>query len=209
MAGLGYMEISENNESTKSIAVWELYHMLLRERHWAFIHLATTAFGYFAARTSCNQLWRFLPPDAALSFDIETGTDTNEDRFMSELKAFLEKEMGTCGISNSPNQLAVIVKEGLLLKEKLMKYSKVAPEVKGCEFIEIHAETHANKRRKLPKEITEGMELLQCGLKVMGDGISRMQGNNFEFTELQEKFLNHFSRLEDAISHLVGLTGSG
>lgn len=209
MAGLGYMEISENNESTKSIAVWELYHMLLRERHWAFIHLATTAFGYFAARTSCNQLWRFLPPDAALSFDIETGTDTNEDRFMSELKAFLDKEMGTCGISNSLNQLAVIVKEGLLLKEKLMKYSKVAPEVKGCEFMEIHAETHANKRRKLPKEITEGMELLQCGLKVMGDGISRMQGNNFEFTELPEKFLNHFSRLEDAISHLVGLTGSG
>ncbi|KAK9289292.1 hypothetical protein L1049_017768 [Liquidambar formosana] len=48
MAGLGHMEMAESITSAKSSAVWELYHMLLRERHWAFVHLAITAFGYFA-----------------------------------------------------------------------------------------------------------------------------------------------------------------
>lgn len=92
MAGFSDIELTEDDDSSKSVAVWELYNMLLRERHWALVHLTLKSFGYFAGRTNCNQLWRFVPQDAALSFDIDTGKEANADRFMSELKRFLEKE---------------------------------------------------------------------------------------------------------------------
>ncbi|GJX13631.1 hypothetical protein Tco_0205389 [Tanacetum coccineum] len=54
---------------------------------------SSTAFGYFSARTGCNELWRFVPPDAALSYDLESGVDVNDERFMSEFKVFFEKEV--------------------------------------------------------------------------------------------------------------------
>ncbi|KAG9441451.1 hypothetical protein H6P81_017305 [Aristolochia fimbriata] len=87
LAGLCHMEIVESDDCMTTSAIWELYHLLLREHHWALVHLALTSFGYFAARTTCNQLWRFVPSDAALSLDTETGKEANEERFMTELKA--------------------------------------------------------------------------------------------------------------------------
>ncbi|KAH9614588.1 hypothetical protein KSS87_021552, partial [Heliosperma pusillum] len=57
MSSLAHMEMVECDGSVKTSAIWQLYHMLLRERHWALIHLAISAFGYFAAHTSCTELW--------------------------------------------------------------------------------------------------------------------------------------------------------
>nr|GEV37116.1 hypothetical protein [Tanacetum cinerariifolium] len=51
----------------------------------ALAHLAMTAFGYFSARTSCKELWRFVPPDAALSFDLESGVDVNDESDTMEI----------------------------------------------------------------------------------------------------------------------------
>ncbi|KAF2619797.1 hypothetical protein F2Q68_00038296 [Brassica cretica] len=68
LSGLVNYEMPETETSPKSQAVWELYHLLLRKRHWALVHHTVTAFGYFCARTSCSQLWRFVPEDAALAF---------------------------------------------------------------------------------------------------------------------------------------------
>lgn len=66
VAGLGHIQFEEtDNNNSKVSASWELFHMLLKERHWSLAHLSMTAFGYFSARTSCNELWRFVPPDAA------------------------------------------------------------------------------------------------------------------------------------------------
>lgn len=86
VAGLGHIQFHEETDNNKSkvSASWELFHMLLKERHWALAHLSMTAFGYFSAHTSCNELWRFVPPDAALSFDLESGVDVNDERFMSD-----------------------------------------------------------------------------------------------------------------------------
>ena len=84
LRALGDMEMSEMDESPKTHAMWELFHMLFRERHWALVHLALASFGYFAARTSCNQLWQFVPQDAALSFDLVSGNEIDKDRFMLE-----------------------------------------------------------------------------------------------------------------------------
>lgn len=208
MAGLGHMEITESDKSAKCCAVWELYRMLLREQHWALIHLAITAFGYFAARTSCNQLWRFVPQTAALSFDLVSGNDANVERFMSELKAFLEKEMALLIITPSSEQLGLLAREGLLLKETVRKISEIDVEAVGCQSMEIDEENQSNKKRKLPDGISEGVELLQSGLKVIGDGLSRWQQNH-DASELNDKFLTHISHLEDAIAQLVGLAGSG
>ncbi|CAI0380373.1 unnamed protein product [Linum tenue] len=93
MGGLADVQMSESNDCKKTTAVWDLYHMLLKEQHWALVHLVIPSFGYFATHTSCNQLWRFFPQNAALSYDVMSASEVSEQRFMSELKAFLEKEV--------------------------------------------------------------------------------------------------------------------
>ncbi|KAL7081323.1 hypothetical protein ACP275_14G032800 [Erythranthe tilingii] len=207
MAGLGHVELSDSDDSPRSIAAWELYHMLLRERHWAFTHLAVTAFGYFAARTSCNQLWRFVPQDAALSYDLDLADSPHEDRFMSELKLVLEKETACPTIQASP----MLVKEGLVLKEIVRSYLKkrdLGAKLFDVMDIDEDEKPNNNKKRKFPDGICRGVELLQSGLKIMGDGLSQWQQNRDESMEVHEKFLNHFSRLEDVIAHLVSLADS-
>ena len=208
MGGLGDMEMTENDACAKSSAVWELYHMLFRERHWALVHLAIAAFGYFAARTACNHLWRFVPQNASLSYDLMSGDEASEERFMSELKAFLEKETALLSTTPSIEQLELLVKEGTVLKEMVRKISSTHIDTMECESMEIDADNVSNKRRKLPEGISKGLELLQNGLKVIGDGISHWQENHYESSELHDKFSSHLSRLESVVAHLTGLAGN-
>ena len=150
MAGFSHVDLAEDDNSSKSVAIWELYNMLLRERHWALVHLALKSFGYFASRTNCNQLWRFVPQDAALSFDIDSGKEANEDRFMSELKGFLEKETVHLAFTPASDQLRLLVKEAKLLLENIKKTQHIEAEAKICDQLEVDDGHHANKRRKLP-----------------------------------------------------------
>ncbi|KAI5595714.1 hypothetical protein BDE02_03G159100 [Populus trichocarpa] len=207
MGGLGDMEMTESDDCAKSSAVWELYHMLFRERHWALVHLSIAAFGYFAARTTCNQLWRFVPQNASLSYDLVSGNEASEERFMSELKAFLDKEAALLTTTPSIEQLELLVKEGMMLKEMVQKISGI--DAMECQSMEIDVDSVSNKRRKLPDGISKGLELLQNGLKVIGDGISQWQENHCESSELHDKFSSHLSRLEDVVAHLTGLAGNG
>lgn len=210
LSGLAHMNMSETDDCAKSVAVWDLYHMLLRERHWALIHLALEAFGNFASRTTCTQLWRFVPQDSALSYDLASGYEPNEGRFMSEFKVFLDKESALVTIEHNSEQLELLLKEGTLLKEITRKVSNIKLESKGCESMETNSEIQCNKRRKLPDGISKGVELLQSGLKVIGDGISQwQQQNQSDSVELPDKFLTQISCLEDVISQLVGMTNSG
>ncbi|KAJ8763898.1 hypothetical protein K2173_003680 [Erythroxylum novogranatense] len=208
IGGLGGMEMAERDDCAKSCGVWELYHMLFREKHWALVHLAIAAFGYFAARTSCNQLWRFVPPNAALSYDIMSGKETNEERFMSELKAFLEKEKALTAIAPGHDQIESLVKEGILLKEIAQKTRIVRGEAMRCESMEIEVDNLSNKRRKLPDGISRGIELVQSGLKVIGEGLSEWQLNHLESSELHDNLLSQLSHLEKFANHLRDLAGS-
>ncbi|XP_057783593.1 uncharacterized protein LOC131001267 [Salvia miltiorrhiza] len=201
MAGLGHMKLADSDDSARSAATWELYHMLLRERHWAFVHLAITAFGYFAAHTSCKELWRFVPQDAALSFDLEAGNETDQERFMSELKAVLEKDMTCPTIPASPDQIALLVREGQVLREIFRDSVK-------CDMMDVENERQPSKKRKFPNEISRGVELLQSGLKIMVDGLSDWQQNQPDSSDVRERFLNHFSCLEDVVAHLARLADS-
>ncbi|KAG5512734.1 hypothetical protein RHGRI_038844 [Rhododendron griersonianum] len=210
MAGLGHAELAENDNSsgTKSSAVLELYHMLLGEQHWAFVHLAMETFGYFAARTSCSQLWRFVPQNAALSFDLDLGNEANEERFLAELKVFLEKERALLTMTPCSDEFQLLVKEGQILKQAIQIYQNTDLGAVGCENMGRDDDNQASKRRKLPDGITQGVELLQSGLKVIGGGIPHLEQNHFDRAELHDKFLTHFSHLEEVIEQLVGLAGS-
>ncbi|KAK9664773.1 hypothetical protein RND81_14G067100 [Saponaria officinalis] len=205
MSSLAHMEMIEGDESAKTSAIWQLYHMLLRERHWALIHLAISAFGYFAAHTSCGELWRFLPPNAALSFDLESGKNANVEWFMSELKVFLDKEMALSPMSaSSPEQFELVVKDGCILRELYQKNSYLGVESVEHERMENDdANNNSNKRRKLPNGFSHGMELLHSGLKIIGDGLSQCKERQEDLTEVDDKIYTHFSRLEDVVKHLT------
>ncbi|KAL3634412.1 hypothetical protein CASFOL_021466 [Castilleja foliolosa] len=205
MAGLSHIKLPDNDESPMTSAAWELYHMLLRERHWALVHLSITSFGYFASNTSCNQLWRFVPQNAALSFDLKSGKEANEERFMSELKAVLEKEMACSIIQTNPDQLEALVEEGRMLKKNARNNVKCDEDALSDMMDIDNEKQQLSKKRKFPDGISRGVELLQNGLKIMVDGLSEWQQNQNDSTEVREEFWTNFSRLEDVIGHLVSL----
>ncbi|PON66095.1 holliday junction resolvase [Trema orientale] len=217
MSGLAHMPMTETDKnSTQISAACELYQMMLRERHWALIHLAITAFGYFSARTSCDELWRFVPHDAALSYDLESGKLENEERFLSDFKVFLDKEATLDVTSSRSEQLGLLLKEGLILKEMLQRILTIKVDTVEYESMEIDGEKQSkevegekehNKKRKLPEGISKGMELLQSGLKVIVNGLSQWQQSQPESSEFHDQFMTHFSRLEDEIGRLAGLAG--
>lgn len=203
MAGLSHVEITESEGDMLCSAIWDLYHLLLRERHWALIHLAINSFGYFAARTSCTQLWRFVPDDAALSYDMDMGMNSDENRFMSELRVFLEKELALNDLNLSREQLDFLIKEGAELK-RLVKQINTISQITGTEKMEICEESNLKKKkRKVPDGICEGVVLLQSGLKVMRNALVQA-----EPSELQNEFSSQISSLEDLISHIVSLSGN-
>ncbi|KAF3793508.1 hypothetical protein EJ110_NYTH03676 [Nymphaea thermarum] len=208
LAGLGHMEIAEVEENAVSSAIWELYHSLLRERHWALAHLALSAFGYFAARTSCNQLWRFVPQDAALSFDKDTGLEATEERFMSELKAYLEKGVALIADSPSKQQLGLLEKEAMSIQGRLKQEAEHL--ALKSTAMEVDDENHvAEKKRKFPEVIGEGMMLLQRGLEIVRNGLEEWRGQKDGCPELQDDLSTHLSCLEDVIAHLMALEDKG
>lgn len=209
LAGLVHMEISESDDDAKSCAVWELYHLLLKEQHWALIHLAITAFGYFASKTTCNKLWRFVPQDAALSYDIASGLESNQETFMVEFGKFLKKEKALLTVAPNLEQLELLGREGLVLKQTVQKVSAISEEKERCDNMEVDCKNQSNKKRKLPDGINRGVELLKSGLKIIGDGLSQWQLNHFDTAEQHIKYLTQFSQLENVITHFEELTGSG
>ncbi|KAL9318021.1 hypothetical protein ACSQ67_014538 [Phaseolus vulgaris] len=155
LAGLVHMEISESDDDAKSCAVWELYHLLLKEQHWALIHLAITAFGYFASKTTCNKLWRFVPQDAALSYDIASGLESNQETFMVEFGKFLKKEKALLTVAPNLEQLELLGREGLVLKQTVQKVSAISEEKERCDNMEVDCKNQSNKKGNFLMELTE------------------------------------------------------
>ncbi|XP_062209853.1 uncharacterized protein LOC133911575 [Phragmites australis] len=200
MAILGHLNVTENDANELCSAMCDLYHFLLRERHWALIHLAMGSFGYFAARTSFTELWKFVPGDAALSYNAITGTVIDENRFMLELKDFLQKEAALHGTSRwSEKQICFLVSEGRALKKLVKTYSEI-PEISEPEKVAITKDV-STKKRKMPDGVCEGMVLLQNGLKVM-----RSAFDESDFAELRDRFAAPLSRLEDAVSQIASMS---
>ncbi|KAH0640553.1 hypothetical protein KY285_037139 [Solanum tuberosum] len=182
MAGLGEIELEDRVDNAVSSAVWEL---------------------------SCNHLWRYVPEDAALSFDLATGKEADEERFMSDLKTFLDKESACPKIKPCPDTVNMFAMDGQMLKETLKKIKDVDLKLMVCDPMEVDNEKQPNRKRKFPNRVTKGVELLRDGMKVMGDALSEWKHNHFDSTDIRDKFLTHFSHLEDVVTQLVSLADSG
>jgi 5'-3' exoribonuclease 2 len=199
MSTLGHLNVTEDDANELCSAICDLYHLLLKERHWALMHLSMDSFGYFAARTSFTQLWRSVPGDAALSYDASTGTSIDENGFMLELRAYLQKEVALHTDKWSEEQIRLLVSEGRALKKLVEAYCEI-PVVSEPEKAPI-AKDASTKKRKMPDGICEGMAMLQNGLKVM-----RGAFDEADFAELKHRFAAHLSRLEDAVSQFASLS---
>ncbi|KQK23695.1 uncharacterized protein LOC100843843 isoform X2 [Brachypodium distachyon] len=194
MAVLGHLSCTGDNSNALCSAMSDLYHLLLRERHWALIHLVMDSFGYFAARTSFTQLWRFIPGDAALSYNTSTGVDIDENGFMLQLRAFLQKE-GVRTNKWSEVQISLLISEGRVLKKLIETFLEIPIALEPEKaMIEKDANT---KKRKMPDGICEGMALLQNGIKVMRSALG-----GTDSAELRDRFAAHLSRLEDTVSQI-------
>uniref|UniRef100_A0ACD5TUG4 Uncharacterized protein n=1 Tax=Avena sativa TaxID=4498 RepID=A0ACD5TUG4_AVESA len=200
MSMLGHLNYNEVDANAICSAMLDLYHLLVRERHWALIHLAMGSFGYFAARTSFTQLWKFIPGDAALSYNTNTGVDIDENGFMSELRAFLQKEAALRADKWSEEQIRFLVSEGRALK-KLAETACEIPLAPEPEKKTVISEVVNTKKRKIPDGIGEGMALLQNGLKVMRNAL-----DDTDSAELKDRFATHLSRLESAVSQIASLS---
>ncbi|KAJ4803212.1 holliday junction resolvase [Rhynchospora pubera] len=195
IAGLCHMEIPEGDENSVCTALWNLNHTMLRERHWAVAHQAVAAFGHFAAHTTCTQLWQFVPDDPALSYDVETGTVTDANRFMSELKASLEKEVALNAAGYSGEEFGFLIKEGESLQKMVKTSTSAVVPMEICE------EAPETKKRKIPEGFSEGVELLQRGLKVMRGALDQN-----DLAELGNEISSQMACIEKVISHLVCLS---
>ncbi|KAL6901856.1 hypothetical protein ACP4OV_004732 [Aristida adscensionis] len=200
MAILGHLNVTEDYASMLCSAIQDLFHFMLREQHWALMHLAMGSFGYFAARTSFTELWKFVPGDAALSYNAITGMVIDENGFMLELRDFLQKEAALHASSRwSEQQICLLVSEGRALKKLVEAYSEI-PVVSEPEKLSMPKDASARKR-KMPDGVCEGMALMQNGLKVM-----RSAFNEADLAELKDRFAAHLSRLEDAVSQIASLS---
>ncbi|KAG0552826.1 hypothetical protein BDA96_01G541100 [Sorghum bicolor] len=199
MSTLGHLNVTEDDANELCSAICDLYHLLLKERHWALIHLAMDSFGYFAGRTSFTQLWRAVPGDAALSYNASTGTSIDENGFMLELRAYLQKEVALHAHKWSEEQIRLLVSEGRALKKLVEVYCEI-PVASEPEKAPITKDA-STKKRKMPDGICEGMVMLQNGLKVM-----RGAFDEADFAELKDRFAAHLSRLEDAVSQFASLS---
>ncbi|XP_024516389.1 uncharacterized protein LOC9642030 isoform X2 [Selaginella moellendorffii] len=135
LTSLADFTFQEEEPDSQIQAIWKLYHLALAEKHWALVHAGLTSFSEFAATTSCNDLWRFLPADAALSFD-SSGDTVMEDGFMAAVRLFLEKATNRTTLSMSDGDLELLREEcesQRASQDKLLRQTGTAKQEQGNE----------------------------------------------------------------------------
>ncbi|XP_024530174.1 uncharacterized protein LOC9659504 isoform X1 [Selaginella moellendorffii] len=151
LTSLADITFQEEEPDSQIQAIWKLYHLALAEKHWALVHAGLTSFSEFAATTSCNDLWRFLPADAALSFD-SSGDTVMEDGFMAAVRLFLEKATDRTALSMSDGDLELLREEcesQRASQDKLLRQTGTAKQEQG------------NEATAAVTKIREGIALLQ------------------------------------------------
>ncbi|KAL3685896.1 hypothetical protein R1sor_003918 [Riccia sorocarpa] len=110
LASLSETTMTEDEGNPSVRALWGLYTLVLKEKHWALAHVGLASFSHFAARTSFQDLWRFVPEDAPVARN--TGSDdSTKDAFLSALRSFIEKEMAQRSLIPSEEELKILGNE--------------------------------------------------------------------------------------------------
>ncbi|KAJ1435746.1 hypothetical protein SESBI_04693 [Sesbania bispinosa] len=105
--------------------------------------------------TSVNESFTVVVKDAALSYDTVSGVETDQERFMFEFRAFLNKEIALLTVAPSPEQLELLRREGLVLKQMVHKISVIAKEKEGCQNMEVDDKNQSNKKGNFLMELAE------------------------------------------------------
>ena len=161
LATLSSVPMPESGPEVQALV--ELYHSLLRERHWALAHLALASFSQFAATSSYADLWRLVPSDAiAGSFEGKLAGENMSgqelDGFMLALQSFLEQSVGNDFSPLSLSELSKLHEEGKALRElanqKLVVPSACLPDIDLNEpaLEEMQEDEPAMKVEALPDE---------------------------------------------------------
>ncbi|KAH7439548.1 hypothetical protein KP509_04G066400 [Ceratopteris richardii] len=202
----GFSEVSMPEDETDpfNCALWELYHLILRERHWAYAHLALASFGYFVAHTNWNDLWRFVPSDAALAYDAKSGTLANESIFMSTLRRFLERDAYN---ADNWNHKPTLEHEGKVLQKTLLKFDRVADRAHGVDAPDLVDTEHTDFESGVQiistdSEISQAIRMLQDGMKLLRRKIPAWLKDTGRNLEQQHQIHDQLSLLDDVIGQL-------
>ncbi|KAK7308874.1 hypothetical protein RJT34_05179 [Clitoria ternatea] len=69
----------------------------------------------------------------------------------------------------------------------VLRQSLLEREREKCDRMEVNDKNQSNKKRKPPDGISRGVEMLKRGLKIIGDGLSLWQPNQFYTSELHRE----------------------
>jgi hypothetical protein len=175
-------------------ALVELYHVLLREDHWALAHLALVSFSHFAATSPYVDLWRLVPTDAVagrfegnLAGDSLSDSGQELDGFMRSLQAFLERSVGNSFSLSGPDELRVLEEDAKSLeeraREKLVVQSTGVPdidlneaaveEVQGNGREEENGFAGAESAAGVPEELQEACDDVERSVTALRNELKR------------------------------------
>ncbi|KAJ7518606.1 hypothetical protein O6H91_20G000500 [Diphasiastrum complanatum] len=178
-------------------AVSELYHEALKERHWALVHAGLDSFGHFATRTSCSELWRFVPLDAALSHDTKTGSILNEEGFTDALRVFLEKELAQTSSAVTDVDLVQMLKECNLHRQVLIQ---TLDRINILELNVVDLDTHVESNSSSFEDARKAMQLLQEGFSVLREKFNFWLEDTNQYTQELDWFHVQIADFMDEIT---------
>ncbi|CAM6127138.1 unnamed protein product [Calypogeia fissa] len=159
----------ESNPAMK--ALWGLYHLALRQKPWALMHMGLQSFAHFAAHTSCQELWRFVPQDAAI---VSNGN--GDDDFMTSLKVFIEKECALLSLTSTGEELRMLRTESNLQQQK---HKRTLSALRKQKHVEMNARFQKSTKpsTKPPSgtsDIQEAVAMLCKGIGVLKERVPEM-----------------------------------
>jgi hypothetical protein len=182
LSSLSDFEFKEEESDPSMQALWYLYHMVLREQHWALVHAGLVSFGHFAEHTPCNELWRFVPSDPGLGADVSGSLQTGAEMFMNTLKSYLEKDTPCNALTLADEEIDLLHQEA---KRQRTSYFQVLQQ-KGQDFSEEKAVIDCGSMdvdtpvtaSPTPNEVKTAILMLQEGYSILSNIPPNWLGRN-------------------------------
>ncbi len=214
LASLSKFNIPEDIGNPLSQALWDLFHLVLREEHWALVQAGLASFGYFAEHSPCAELWRFIPSHPGLAADVRGSGKSGEEMFMTAVKLFLEKNGAFTSLLMTESE------KDLLRHECIMQRSSyVHSFLRECED-----EEHLTENRPLvqeldsmktdadislgliiPPEVKTGLLMLQEGFCLL----SKVAHDWLPSPNMKQKWQSHIEQLGEVHVNLGFLLKTG
>lgn len=174
LVNLSGFDILEKETDPTCQTLWNLYHIVLREQHWALVHAGLASFGSFAEQTPCKELWRFIPSDPGLASDVYESTDSGHDMFMYALRSFLEKELAVTSLAVTDAEVRLLQEEckkqqGSYFHVLQQRETEEVPVEKTIvvDLDSMDVDRVPIKEVTMPSEVKTGILMLQEGFSLL------------------------------------------